>query len=74
MDPRVEERLEDQLITYTAEIEGRVIVVEHVPARVNPDSGERFFSPEVYDRLQKIVWGGEEPTRVIETPVFDFAA
>jgi hypothetical protein len=69
-----DERLVDRLVTYTLEIEGRLVVIEHVPARVNEETGERFFAPETVSRLQEIVWEGPSPSRTIETPVFEFAA
>ncbi|HEU4454857.1 MAG TPA: hypothetical protein VFR81_17455 [Longimicrobium sp.] len=68
------ERLEEQLVTYTLELEGRLYVIEHVPARVNVETGERLFSPATVERIQQIVWEGRTPTRTIETPVFEFAA
>jgi YgiT-type zinc finger domain-containing protein len=68
------ERLVERLVTYTLEVDGRVVVVEHVPARVNEETGERYYSPETVERLQEIVRKGEKPSRTIETPVFDFAA
>ena len=74
MRPYPEERLVEQLVTYTLEVEGRLYVIEHVPARVNVETGERLFSPETVGRLQEIVLDGRAPTRVIQTPVFDFAA
>jgi hypothetical protein len=69
-----DERLVDRLMTYTLEVEGEVIVVEHVPARVNEETGERFFSPATVEKLQEIVRERREPSRVIQAPVFDFAA
>ncbi|MDQ3309991.1 MAG: hypothetical protein M3497_07665 [Gemmatimonadota bacterium] len=69
-----EEHLVHQLVTYTVEINGHVVVVEHVPARVDTETGERFFAPETVERLQQIVRGKGTPTRTIETPVFEFAA
>ena len=69
-----EERLVERLVTYTIEVDGRLIVVEHVPARVNEETGERFFSPDVVERLQQLIREDRPPTRVIETPVIDFAA
>jgi YgiT-type zinc finger domain-containing protein len=68
------ERLVDRLVTYTIEIEGRLVVVEHVPARVNEETGERFFSPATVERLHQIVRDGNAPSRKIETSVFEFAA
>jgi hypothetical protein len=61
-------------VTYTLEIGGRVVIIERVPARVSLRTGERFFSPGTVERLQKIVWEARTPTRVVETPVYDFVA
>ncbi len=72
--PPTYERLVDRLVTYTLEVEGRLVVIEHVPARVNVETGERFFAPLTVERIQQIVWGGPSPSRMIETPVFEFAA
>ena len=69
-----EARLVERLVTYTLELDGRLIVVEHVPARVNEETGERFFAAEIVERLQQIAWEERTPSRVVETPVFDFAA
>jgi YgiT-type zinc finger domain-containing protein len=69
-----EERLVEQLVTYTIERDGELVIVEHVPARVNLETGERLFSPETVRRLQQIVWERRAPTRTIQAPVFEFAA
>jgi hypothetical protein len=69
-----DERLVERLVTYTLEVDGRLIMVEHVPARVNEETGEKFFAPEVVERLHRIVREARTPSRVIETPVYDFAA
>jgi hypothetical protein len=74
MDAYPNERLVDQLVTYTLELDGRLVVVEHVPARVNVETGERFYAPETVERLQRIVREGRAPARVLQAPVFDFAA
>ena len=67
-----EERFVEQRVTYTLEIDGRFVIVENVPARVSERTGERFFSPETVESLQRIVWGTRTPTRVLQTPVFEF--
>ena len=63
----------EQKVTYTLESEGKFIIVENVPARVCVETGERLFSPETVERLQKIAWEQKKPKRVIETPAFEFA-
>jgi YgiT-type zinc finger domain-containing protein len=67
-----DETFVEQTVTYTLEVQGRFIIVEQVPARVSLQTGERFFSPETVERLQAIVWEKQTPSRVIETPVFEF--
>ena len=62
----------EQKVTYVLEQQGRVVIVEHVPARVCVETGKRFFAPDVMERLQHIVWEQRKPTRVVETPVFEF--
>jgi YgiT-type zinc finger domain-containing protein len=60
-------------VTYTLEVEGRIVVVENVPARVCEETGEQYFSPETVERLQQLIWEEKEPKRTIEVPVFEFA-
>jgi len=60
-------------VTYTIEYEGKLHVIEHVPARVCKETGEEFFSPETVEHIQAIVNGGAKPARVIETPVYEYA-
>ena len=50
-----EEPLVERLVMYIAEVDGQLVVVENVPARVNEETGERFFAPETVERLQRIV-------------------
>lgn len=68
------ERFREERVTYTLQVGDRFFVIENVPARVSELTGERFFSPETVERVQAIVWGQGTPVRVLETPVFQFAA
>jgi len=67
------ETMVERKVTYTVEVEGKLMVVENVPARVCLETGEQFFSPETVERLQQMVWEQRKPTRVIEVPVYEFA-
>ncbi len=75
-DPYAEETLVEQNVTYTLQMNGTVFVVENVPARVNTETGEQFFSPQTVERLQQVIRNQhqQKPIRTIETPVFDYAA
>ena len=69
----LKETMVDQRVTHKLESNGKIIIVENVPARVCLETGERFFSPETVERLQQLVWEKQEPARVVEVPVFEFA-
>jgi hypothetical protein len=56
------------------EINGKFVIIENVPARVCVETGEQLFSPETVERLQEIIGTESQPSRTIETPVFEFFA
>ncbi|MCX6066243.1 MAG: YgiT-type zinc finger protein [Chloroflexi bacterium] len=60
-------------VTYTLDVEGKLLIIEHVPARVCLETGEQFFSADTAERIQRLVLNKEKPTRVIEVPVIEFA-
>ena len=66
--------MNEQMVTYTIQLEEKLVLVEHVPAKVCDQCGERLFSPDTVERLQKTVWEQRSPSRMLQTPVFDFAA
>lgn len=68
------ENLEDHIVTYTLEYDGRFFLVRNVPARVNTDTGEQLFSPDTVERLHDLIRGVRKPIEVIETPVYEYAA
>jgi hypothetical protein len=69
-----QEPLVEKKVTYILEVEDKFVIIENVPARVNVETGEQYFSPEVVEQLQQTIWEEKEPHRVIETPVFEFTA
>jgi YgiT-type zinc finger domain-containing protein len=68
-DMEVEKR-----VTYTLELNGKFFVIENVPARVDEETGEQFFSPSTVERLQQIILTGQTPDRFTEVPVYKYAA
>lgn len=62
-----------QKVTYTIEVDGKLIVIERVPARVSLETGEQLFSAETVERIQQLISSKQKPTRVMEVPVFEFA-
>ena len=60
-------------VTYTIEIDGKLTVIEQVPARVCIETGEQLFSAETVERIQQMISSKQKPARVMEVPVFEFA-
>jgi hypothetical protein len=69
-----QEQLVEKRVTYSLELNGKFFLIENVPARVNEETGEQFFVPSTVAFLQKIILDGQEPKRVIQTPVYSYAA
>ena len=67
------ESMKETKVTYTLEMEVKFYIVENVPARVCEETGEQFFAPETVEQLQQTIWQHETPTKMIETPVYEFA-
>jgi YgiT-type zinc finger domain-containing protein len=63
-----------QEVTYTVQLGDRFVVIEHVPAKVCSQCGERLYSPDTVERLQRTAWEQRTPSRILQTLVFDFAA
>jgi len=66
------EKLVERLVTYTLFKDDQLFVVENVPARVDEETGEQYFSPQTLERLQHILRENRQPTRFIQTPVYEF--
>ncbi|WP_129629884.1 hypothetical protein [Candidatus Oscillochloris fontis] len=68
------EPFEVQEVTYILELGDEIIVIEHVPARVNTETGERLFAPETVERIHVLLQSRATPKKIMRAPVFDFAA
>lgn len=67
------EEFVDELVTYTLQVDGRLVVIENVPARVCVQTGEKLFAPATVERVQALIRGPATPARVIQTPVFEYS-
>lgn len=67
------EELVEQQVTYTLLRDGKFYIIENVPARVDVHTGEQYFSAQTVERLQTIIWGEQNPVRLLQTPVYEFA-
>lgn len=68
-----QEKLVEQKVRYTLDLNGQLIVIENVPARVNVETGEQLFLPDTVEHLQKMVWQQSKPKRIIQVPVYEYA-
>ena len=68
----IDENLIDQKVIYTLEMNGKLFLIENVPARVNVETGEQFFSSKTVDRLQQIVWDQQQPINTGTLPVYEY--
>lgn len=68
----MKETMIDAKVTYTVEHNGRIYVIEHVPARICKETGEQFFAPETVEHIQSIIKSNKKPDRVIHTPVYEY--
>jgi hypothetical protein len=64
----------EKQVTYTLEMNGKFFVIENVPAHVDEETGEQFFSPSTVEHLQQIIMTGQTPDRFTEVPVYKYAA
>jgi HTH-type transcriptional regulator / antitoxin MqsA len=64
----------EKLVTYSLELDGKFILIEHVPAKVSLETGEQLFSPQTVEKLQRMILEKQPPKRFIETPVYEFSA
>jgi YgiT-type zinc finger domain-containing protein len=60
------------MISYTQPYEGRLYIVENVPADVCRQCGEIVLDPSTAKKIQKLVWSSQ-PKGTLQLPVFDLA-
>ena len=64
-------KLKKEKITYTQEINGKVYIVEDVPALVCSECGEQYLEPDTVDIIQEAIEKGKAP-KTIKVPVYYF--
>ena len=64
--------LKKTTVTFSYEEDDTYIFVEHVPAEVCPQCGEKLYTPEVTEALLKIAGEPIKPAKFIQVPVYDF--
>jgi len=67
-----DEPLVEAYVRYILDLDGKLFVFENVPARVNLNTGEQFFSPATVRRIQQIALSPTAPARTIQAGVYDW--
>ncbi len=73
MSEEKKELLIEKDVTYTLYKDDKFYIIENVPARIDVETGEQYFSPKTVENLHRIILGQRKPIRTIQTPVFNFA-
>jgi YgiT-type zinc finger domain-containing protein len=68
------EVLVEKQVTYILNLDGKFILIENVPARVNEETGEQYFSPSTVEHLQQVILDGETPKHFVQVPVYDYSS
>lgn len=66
------EKFTSQLVNETFDIEGKLILVENIPAQVCSRCGEITFSGETAEKVRLIVQGKTKPIKSITVDVFAY--
>lgn len=67
-----QETLVEKTVTYILNLDGKLVLIENVPARVNEETGEQFFSPSTVERLQQTILDSPNPDHFINVPVYNY--
>ncbi len=71
--PLCKGKTEERLIRYVQEYQGKVVIIENVPADVCTQCGEPLIRPDVAEKIQQIVWGKVPGHKTVEVDSYDFA-
>ncbi|AFY61194.1 YgiT-type zinc finger protein [Synechococcus sp. PCC 6312] len=73
MEINKEEALIEKNVTYTLNVNDQIIVIQNVPARVNEETGEQFFSSSTVEYLQNTILDSNKPDHFIQVPVYNYS-
>ena len=62
---------EERFIVHTIRHQGRVVVIDHVPAEECSMCGDVLLKPDTVRRIEELLAAADKPARMV--PVYDFA-
>ena len=63
----------EELVEEVFRIDGKYVLVDHIPATVCARCGEESFSRETTERIRLMVHGRTSPAKSVALKVFEFA-
>jgi YgiT-type zinc finger domain-containing protein len=63
----------DEFASEVLDVDGRRVLVQHIPAQVCTRCGEAVFSRETTEHIRQLVHGAGPPTRTVPLEVFELA-
>lgn len=66
-------RVEKREVTFIYDLNGEYFFIEHVPAEVCVQCGEKTYSLETTDALLELAQKKQNPVKMVQVPVFDYA-
>jgi hypothetical protein len=68
----LQEMLVEKNVTYIFNLSGQIVLIENVPARINEETEEEFFSPSTVEQLQKTILDTETPDHFVQVKFATF--
>ncbi len=65
--------IKQELVKETFEVDGKLVIVEGIPAQVCQRCGEVTFSSEIAENIRLIINSNKQPTKSIQVDVFAFS-
>jgi YgiT-type zinc finger domain-containing protein len=67
------ETAKDEFVDEVLDVDGRRVLVEHIPAQVCTRCAEASFSRETTERIRLLVHGADRPFKTVPLEVFELA-
>ena len=67
------EGFHNELVNELFQIDGKPVLVEHIPARVCSRCGEAIFDRETTEKIRRMVHGEAHPIRTVHMDVFAYS-
>ncbi len=67
------ESFHEGIANHLLDIDGKIYVIKNIPAKICDRCEAKFFSPETYDAVYKMIYNPKSPKRKIEAELLEFS-